>query len=51
MRLFGDNYLVATVKAFYGKVDAYNVTGEQADVLEMTLDEKDRIFRYGVRLR
>ena len=50
MRLFGDNYLVAAVKAFYGKVDAYNVTGEQADELEMMLGERDRIFRYKISL-
>jgi hypothetical protein len=59
IRLFDDTYLVSAIQAFYGKVDAYSVSEEQATSLEnfgvatspkterlFVLDADDRIFRY-----
>ena len=46
LRGFGDVHLLSCIQAFYGRVDAYNVTGERAAALERSLDEGDHVFRY-----
>lgn len=43
---FGDIYLLSSIQAFYGRVDAYGVTEERAALLEQSLDEGDHVFRY-----
>jgi len=43
---FGDVHLLSCIQAFYGRVDAYNVSEARAAALERSLDEGDRVFRY-----
>jgi len=43
---FGDTYLLSSIQAFYGRVDAYGVTEEEALVAEQSLDEGDHVFWY-----
>ncbi len=43
---FGEIYLVGSVQAFYGKVDPYAVSEQEAAALEKSLDEGEYIFSY-----
>jgi hypothetical protein len=60
LRYLGDIHLLGAIQAFYGRVDAYGLSEEEANSLEtlgvaassdqerlLTLDANDQIFRYG----